>query len=566
MNTDPSSLGPDARARARSMVGSGVDLLVVGGGVTGCGIALDAAARGLKVALIEQRDFASGTSSRSSKLIHGGVRYLEQLRFRLVREALRERALLLRTLAPHLVTPVPMLFPLRGQFWERGYVGAGFTLYDSLGGLHPVLPRHRHLSRAATLGRFPDLRQQDLRGAVAFFDAQVDDARHTVELARTAAKHGALLLSGTRFRGVLSAAGRVVGAEVTDTVEGDEYCIPARVVVNATGPWAGQTEALAGVAGPLQMRPSKGVHIVVPRDRIRATCALISRTRSSVLFVLPWDASWIIGTTDTAWRHGLDHPSAHQGDIDYLLTESNRLLLSDLSEQDITGIYAGVRPLVGSDGASESQLSREHVIREGRPGLITITGGKYTTYRVMAQQAVDACRSTLGSLPASSTERIPLIGAGDPALLERSLVSAAPGVDPNTLARLTRRYGRLAGELLAEIEREPQLADPIEGGAGAIAGEVRYAVTHEGALTVDDILTRRTRIYLEAGDRGVTAVPQVAEIMAAVLGWSPERRAAEVQRYLARVEAERLAQGAPSDDESARLRTQVKDPRIVSAS
>jgi glycerol-3-phosphate dehydrogenase len=347
------------RAAAWTRLERGVDVLVVGGGVTGAGVALDASLRGLTVGLVEQRDFAAGTSSRSSKLVHGGLRYLEQLNFSLVREALRERTLLLETLAPHLVRPLPFLLPLRHRVWERPYIGAGLTLYDTLGGLSPAVPRHSHLSKAATLKACPSLRPDNLAGSIRYHDAQVDDARLTVELVRTAAAYGAAVLSAARVVSFRHEGldPRVRGARVLDAETGHQHDVPARVVVNACGVWSGQVEALSGVAEPVRMRPSKGVHLVVPRDRIDSSTALISRTKTSVLFVLPWGNTWIIGTTDTPWHHEYAHPAATAKDVGYLLGEANKILSSDLAESDVMGLYAGLRPLIDHSGMSESALS-----------------------------------------------------------------------------------------------------------------------------------------------------------------------------------------------------------------
>ena len=430
MTTD-GRLDSTYRAASLQRLRDGVDVLVVGGGVTGCGIALDAASRGLTVGLVEQRDFSAGTSSRSSKLVHGGLRYLEQFNFGLVREALRERALLLDRLAPHLVTPLPFLYPIAHRVWERPYVGAGLTLYDTLGGLQPSVPRHSHLSKSAALRAFPSLRADTIAGAIRYHDAQVDDARHTLELARTAAAHGASLVSAARVVSIARDGDQVVGARVADATDGTEHDVPARVVVNATGVWAGLTEQLAGVETPIRMRPSKGVHIVVPRDRIDASVALITKTSTSVLFVLPWGRSWIIGTTDTTWHHGLSHPSATHADLTYLLDMANAALTSNLTESDVIGLYAGLRPLVDTEGLSESEISREHTVRNPLPGLVTIAGGKYTTYRVMAEDAVDACSADLfpgrpDLLPASTTATMPLIGAAEPTDVLRD-VAAHPG-------------------------------------------------------------------------------------------------------------------------------------------
>jgi glycerol-3-phosphate dehydrogenase len=405
-------LGPAERAAAWQRLPSGTyDVLVVGGGVTGTGTALDAATRGLRVALVEARDFASGTSSRSSKLFHGGLRYLEQLNFDLVREALRERELMLTRIAPHLVKPVSFLYPLTHRVWERPYVGAGLLLYDSMGGGRS-LPRHRHLTRTGARRLAPALRRSALKGALHYYDAQVDDARHTLTVARTAMAYGADVLSSAEVVDFLRAGERVVGARVRDVETGEEVEVRASVVVNATGVWTDAVQTLAGGRGRFHVRASKGVHIVVPRDRINSETGLILRTATSVLFVIPWTTHWIIGTTDTDWNLDLAHPAASRADLDYLLDQVNRVLTVPLTHDDIQGVYAGLRPLLAGESEQTSQLSREHAVARPQPGLVAVAGGKYTTYRVMAADAVDLARTDIPrAVPDSPTRHIPLLGA-----------------------------------------------------------------------------------------------------------------------------------------------------------
>ncbi|MGH3386546.1 MAG: glycerol-3-phosphate dehydrogenase/oxidase, partial [Nocardioidaceae bacterium] len=332
------SLGPQQRAQAWESVADGeFDLIVVGGGVTGSGVALDAATRGLKVLLLEARDFASGTSSRSSKLFHGGLRYLEQLNFGLVREALRERELMLSRIAPHLVKPVSFLYPLTHRFWERPYVGAGLTLYDTMGGARSV-PHHKHLTKHGARKLCPALRSDALIGAVYYYDAQADDARHTLTVARTAAAYGATVLNSAEVVGFMRAGERVVGVQVRDVEGGATYSVQAPVVVNATGVWTDELQTMAGGRGRFNVRASKGVHIVVPRDRINSETGLILRTEKSVLFVIPWTTHWIVGTTDTDWHLDLAHPAASQADIDYLLEHVNAALSVPLTHDDIQGV------------------------------------------------------------------------------------------------------------------------------------------------------------------------------------------------------------------------------------
>ncbi len=546
----PARLGPPERAQAWQQLSEHeYDVVVVGGGVTGAGVALDAATRGLRVALVEQRDFASGTSSRSSKLFHGGLRYLEQLNFSLVREALRERELMLTRLAPHLVKPVAFLYPLAHRFWERPYVTAGLTLYDSMGGARS-LPRHRQLSRRKALQLAPGLRKDALAGALMYYDAQADDARHTMMLARTAASYGATLLTSAKVTGMQHAGERVVGVEVTDVETGETAEVSARVVINCTGVWTDDIQKLAGGRGQFNVRASKGVHIVVPRDRINSTTGMILRTEKSVLFVIPWGTHWIVGTTDTDWELDKAHPAASRADIDYLLRHVNKVLAIPLTHEDIEGVYAGLRPLLAGESDATSSLSREHAVGRPQPGLVSIAGGKYTTYRVMAADAVDAA---LVDLPAgigpSVTEEIPLVGAeGYRAMTNRmehiALERDLPGW---RVTHLLDRYGSLVQEVLAVADDDPSLLEPLRGAEEYLRLEIVYGVTHEGALHLDDLLSRRTRISIETQDRGVECAQAAAELVAPILGWDERRVADEVAAYRARVAAERESQEEPDD-------------------
>ncbi|MEO3938514.1 glycerol-3-phosphate dehydrogenase/oxidase [Dermatophilaceae bacterium Soc4.6] len=560
----PVALDPVYRADTWSRVtAEPADLLVIGGGVTGAGIALDAATRGLKVVLVEQSDLAAGTSSRSSKLFHGGLRYLEQLNFSLVREALRERELMLTRLAPHLVKPVRFLYPLQHRVWERPYVTAGLTLYDAMGG-KSSLPRHKQLTRTQALRLAPGLRGDALAGALAYYDAQADDARHTMMVARTAASYGASVLTSARVIGLEHAGERVVGARVLDVESGQEHTIAASVVINSTGVWTDEIQTLAGGRGRFHVRASKGVHLVVARDRINSEVGMILRTETSVLFVIPWNTHWIVGTTDTDWSLDLAHPAASRTDIDYVLEQVNRVLSTPLTHDDIQGVYAGLRPLLSGEDDSTSQLSREHAVARPQPGLISIAGGKYTTYRVMAQDAVDAARQDLPSgVPDSVTEDIPLVGAeGYQALVNQvPRLAVKHGIPQWRVQRLLDRYGSLFSELVALAEQEPGLWQPLEKAAEYLRVEARYAVTHEGALHLDDVLARRTRISIETPDRGSDSAPEVAAIVAPVLGWDEERVRDEVEAYQARVTAERDSQRAQEDQEANAERLVAPDMR-----
>ncbi|GLX99773.1 MULTISPECIES: glycerol-3-phosphate dehydrogenase/oxidase [Actinoplanes] len=546
-------LSPSYRDAALDrLAGAELDVLVIGGGVVGAGCALDAATRGLTVGLVEARDFASGTSSRSSKLIHGGLRYLEMLDFGLVREALRERGLILQRLAPHLARPVRFLYPLKHHGWERLYAGAGVTLYDTMA-LSGSLPRHRHLTRRGALRACPALRSDSLVGALQYYDAQVDDARHTLFLARTAAAYGAHVASRTEVIGFLREGARVTGVRVRDLEYDRVVEIRAQQVINATGVWTDDTQSLVGERGQFHVRASKGIHLVVPRDRIQSSTGLILRTASSVLFVIPWGRHWIVGTTDTDWALDKAHPAASRKDIDYLLAEVNKVLSTPLSRADVQGVYAGLRPLLSGESDSTSQLSREHSVGSPVPGLVVVAGGKYTTYRVMARDAVNACVHGLGrSVPRSVTDRVPLLGAeGYPALWNRRrLLATSSGLHVARVEHLLGRYGSLVGELLDLIRATPELGRPLDGAEDYLRAEVVYAAAAEGARHLEDVLTRRTRISIETFDRGVEAAPQVAELMGEVLGWSAEQREREVRNYRLRVEAERASQ-EQQDDETA---------------
>ncbi|HWB66022.1 MAG TPA: glycerol-3-phosphate dehydrogenase/oxidase [Mycobacteriales bacterium] len=552
-------LGPQQREDAWKRLDDGaVDVLVIGGGVTGAGVALDAATRGLSTALVEARDVASGTSSRSSKLIHGGLRYLEQFDFGLVREALRERELLLTRLAPHLIQPVSFLYPLTRYGWERAYVASGLMLYDALGGGRS-LPRHRHLTRRGARALAPALRRDALVGAIRYYDAQCDDARHTLTVARTAAAYGAILRSSTEVVGFLREGGRITGAELRDTETGDTATVRTGVVVNATGVWADDVQRLADSRGEFKVRASKGIHIVVPRDRISSETGIILRTEKSVLFVVPWDEHWIIGTTDDDWHYDKAHPAASSVDIDYLLSRVNRALAVPLTRDDISGVYAGLRPLLVGEKEETSQLSREHAISHSPRGMVSVAGGKYTTYRVMARDAVDAAVEDLGRhTPPCVTEHIPLVGADGYHALANQIESLATevGLPRWRVDHLLRRYGALIDEVLAPAADDPTLLEPVPAAGDYLMAEIRYAATHEGALHLDDVMTRRTRISIETSHRGVESANPVADLLAAVLGWDDDTRNREVTAYVARVDAERASQ-EQTDDENADARRLV---------
>jgi glycerol-3-phosphate dehydrogenase len=550
----------DALAATGPGIGQGVDVLVVGGGIVGVGTALDAVTRGLSVGLLEQRDLGSGTSSRSSKLIHGGLRYLEMLDFGLVREALVERGLLLTRLAPHLVRPVPFLYPLSHRGWERPYVGAGLLLYDTMaavGAGETGLPRHRHLTRRQVRRVAPDLRPEAYAGAVQYFDAQVDDARLVLTVARTAAAYGAQVATRTKVVGFLREGERVAGVRAVDLETGRELEVRARVVVNAAGVWTDEIQELVGGRGALHVQASKGIHLVVPRDRIRAETGMILRTETSVLFVIPWGRHWIIGTTDTAWRLDKAHPAASRTDIDYLLGHLNRVLKEPLRHEDVQGVYAGLRPLLSGESEPTSRISREHTVVTPVPGLVIIAGGKLTTYRVMGRDAIDAAAHSLGgAVPASVTERVPLLGADgfEVRRNQRERLAARAGLHPARIDHLLGRHGACIDEVLRLVAERPELGEPLPGAEDYLKVEVVHGVRAEGARHLDDLLTRRTRISIETFDRGTRAAAPAAALMAPELGWDEAQTAAEVDRYLRRVEAERQSQRALTDREADEAR------------
>ncbi|WP_285753051.1 glycerol-3-phosphate dehydrogenase/oxidase [Lentzea sp. NBRC 105346] len=555
-------MGPAEREESWTRLGSETfDLVVVGGGVVGVGAALDAATRGLRVALVEARDLASGTSSRSSKLFHGGLRYLEQLEFGLVREALRERELMLNRIAPHLVKPVPFLYPLSHRVWERPYTAAGLFLYDTMGGARSV-PGQKHLTRAGALRLVPALKPDVLIGGIRYYDAQADDARHTMMVGRTAAHYGAVVRTSTQVVEFLREADRVSGVRVRDVEDGRETEVRAHAVINATGVWTDELQRLSGSRGRFRVRASKGVHIVVPRDRIVAESGMILRTEKSVLFVIPWRNHWIVGTTDTDWNLDLAHPAATKKDIDYLLEHVNSVLATPLKHDDIEGVYAGLRPLLAGESESTSKLSREHAVARVAPGLVAIAGGKYTTYRVMGADAVDAASVDVpGRIQPSITDKVPLVGAdGYHALVNQAdQLAARHGLHPYRVRHLLDRYGSLVHEVLAL--GTPDLLKPIPGAPDYLQVEAVYAASHEGAMHLEDVLTRRTRISIEYPHRGADSAEAVARLVAPILGWDDDAIKREVEVYNARVDAERASQTKPDDQAADAVRSAAPEAR-----
>ena len=541
-----SVLSPEQRNEAVAQLKKdSFDILVIGGGITGVGAALDAASRGLKVALIEANDFASGTSSRSSKLIHGGLRYLEQYDFKLVREALHERELMVASLAPHLVKPVGFLFPLTEKFKERTYVGAGLALYDALRGFQRALPWHKHISQRKIVEIAPSLRTDIVTGAIKYFDAQVDDARHTMEIARTAARHGAIIATGIRAESLLRDGKRVVGVKVKDSVSNSSFEIKATATIMCAGIWSDELHEKFGIKPGYSVTMSKGVHIVLPRSAIQSEAGIILKTQVSVLFLIPWGDKWIVGTTDTPYTGDRSEPVATNEDVDYILNEANRVLKPKIKREDIIGVYAGLRPLVSNiKNSSTTKLSREHTVDRPVPGFISIAGGKYTTYRIMGKDAVDLAVNELRRITSDSvTDKLPAVGAdGYHALVQQSAqIADLYGVTEECVIHLLNRYGSLISEVLEIVKRDSKMSERIDSSLPYIKAEIEYAASHEGARSVDDVISRRTRIAFESRDHGRSIAPEVATIISSILGWGLKERRASVSSYLALIDRENVA-------------------------
>lgn len=531
-----------AATRAASLAelaDSAVDILVVGGGITGAGVARDAAMRGFRTALVERADFAAATSGRSSRLVHGGLRYLEQYAFHLVRESARERRTLLR-IAPHLVWPRSFLFPLfAGGRVPRWQLAAGMWLYDALASFRNV-KRHRWLSKRAMLEAEPRLRADDLLGGPRYYDAQCDDARLTLANVRDAHRLGALVASYTEVTGFDRAAGRIRAARLRDRLSGDTLTIRAKVIVNATGPWSDTIRQ----DGRELLMFSKGAHVVVSRARIGLTEAvtMLSPVDGRVLFALPWDDLAYIGTTETPLARLPETVTADADDVVYLLRSGNAMFPdARLQPDDVIATWAGVRPLVRPPAATDpGTVSREHVIVEA-PGLVSVFGGKLTTYRRMAAQAVDRAAAALHALDdralprAAATAREPLPG-GEVADLDLVIAEVErEGVAPTTARRLVRRYGSEAPAVARLAAGTPALGLPVATGGTAIRAELVYAVQREMALTLSDLLVRRTHVFYETPGHGLPEAQELAALVAPDLGWDTARCAAEVEAYRAEV-------------------------------
>lgn len=538
-----SHLGPEQRDEAlKSLATDTFDVLVIGGGVTGVGAALDAASRGLKVALVDASDLASGTSSRSSKLIHGGLRYLEQYDFKLVREALHERELMVSSLAPHLVKPLAFLYPLHEKVRERTYVGAGLALYDALRGFQRALPGHKHISQKKIAEIAPSLRPDIVTGAVKYFDAQVDDARHTMMIARTAVRHGAIIATNVRVESLVKEGKRVLGVKARDTETGKLITIKATATVMCAGIWSDELHELFGLKAGYNVTMSKGVHIVLPKNAIKSKEGIILKTAVSVLFLIPWADKWIVGTTDTPYTGDRRKPLADRADVEYIINEANKVLKPKLKIEDVIGVYAGLRPLVANKKDSETtKLSREHTVDRSAPGFVSIAGGKYTTYRVMGKDVIDLAGVELRRIIADSvTEKLPIVGAdGYFALMQQAeRIAEQSGLSVESVIHLLNRYGSLISEVLEVIRTDPKLAKPLTQDLPYLKAEIYYAASHEGARSVDDVISRRTRLAFEAPNSAMDLAADVATIIAPVLGWTPKQKKDSMNAYCELAERE----------------------------
>ena len=525
----------------RSLGGRTVDLLIIGGGIIGAGIARDAALRGLAVALVEQNDFASGTSSRPTRLIHGGLRYLELFDFALVRSDMREREILLR-IAKHLVSPLPFLLPLyRPSLWYRFKLRIGMQLYDALS-LDKSLPKREYLDRAATLAAEPNLDPNGLAGAWRFYDAQVPFVeRLVVENVIDAAEHGAIVLNHAEAVAYLREGNAVTGAVVHDRISGEDREVRARFTVNATGPWLDRTLApLRDGAKPL-LRLTKGIHLVTPHATEQAH-VLFAQQDGRLFFVVPWLDSTIVGTTDTDYAGDPADAAATEEDVRYLREAAHRAF-PNAPFDEIHFTWAGVRALVREEGVSESQVSRKHALydhekRDGTRGVLSVEGGKITAYRDIAEAVTDAVAKRLGRHQRGTTAETPLPGASANGMAARSNAQAEEArasVSADVVAQLESVYGSRAGEVLALVVSDPTLAAPLCSHHRGVSAEIVHAVTREWAQTIGDVLLRRMTLGLTAC-QGLDCIEAIAERMGVLLGWDATRRQAEMQRYRAEIE------------------------------
>jgi len=526
------------QADIAALTGEPWDVVIVGGGIVGAGALLDAVSRGMRAALVEQDDISAGTSSRSSRLIHGGLRYLEQFRFGLVREALAERSRLLH-LAPHLVRLEPLLFPIYGMpYASKAFYDIGLTLYDVLGARHDG-GWHRRLSRADTLDLAPTLRHDGLRGGLVYHDGVEDDARYTLAVARTAIAAGGVAVTRVRAGGLRSNAttGAIEALQAEDLTTGAALEIRTRAIVDATGVWAAEPgHPFKG--GSLRILPSRGAHLVVPRERIPNKMGLTIRVPGKIVFLVPWPEYWLIGTTDAPFDGPAARPVAAGWEEDRLIDTVNATLDVGLSRDDVVGTYAGLRPLIAPSDGSTVKASREHRVTVEANGVVRIGGGKYTTYRVMARDVIDAVLGpeVARKRPSDTAERR-LVGAADVDALGRiaaelATIPAIAAVGDTTAASLVARHGTEAPAVVA-LGAELGLLRPLVQGRVFLEAEVAWAARHELAGSIDDVLARRTRLAQELPDRGAAIAPRVARILGGELDWGDARQVLETEAYLA---------------------------------
>lgn len=540
------------RASLSQLTAQAADLLVIGGGITGAGIARDAAMRGLRTVLVEQHDLGWGTSSRSSRLIHGGLRYLEQRAFRLVLEANRERAILLR-IAPHLVRPLPFVFPLhRGDRVTRWQLALGMLLYDALA-LFRNVRAHRMLGKRALLEAEPMLRERGLLGGARYFDAQCDDARLVLATARSAIQHGALVANYMAVARLEREGGRVAGAWIEDRLTGEQGLVRAAVVVNATGPWGDTVRRMEDSGAAPLLQPTKGVHVVVDRIRLGHTEAItfLSPIDGRVMFALPWGNLSYVGTTDTDLppaSRDAESVRATPEDIIYLLRSVNaRFPGARLTVDDVRATWAGLRPLLADGALPASSRSREHVIVRGAGGMLTVAGGKLTTYRSMAAEVVDQVAGSLAALdgraepPPAPTDEEPLPGGEAHDLQPFRKLGLELGVHPDTVEHLLRHYGTESAGVYNLGASDRTLFRRLAPPHPAVEGEVLLAARRELARTVEDVLVRRVHLFYETPDQGLAAAPRVAALLGSELGWDEAKAAEEIERYRTFVAAERPA-------------------------
>ncbi|HEX4905477.1 MAG TPA: glycerol-3-phosphate dehydrogenase/oxidase [Acidimicrobiales bacterium] len=541
-------MSSDRDAAIRRLAEETFDVLVIGGGITGAGVALDAASRGLKVALVERRDLASGTSSKSSKLVHGGLRYLQQREFRLVYQALAERQRLRHT-APHLVRLLPFLIPIFGKDGIihpklRKALNSALWMYDLTGGAR-IGKLHDQIDKDATLGHVPTLKADRTLGAFIYYDAQTDDARLTMTIARSAIDHGAVVVNWCPVVEILKDGDRACGARVA--VDGGTVDVRAGTVVNAAGVWSDEVRALDEGHDPDSIRPAKGIHVTVPWEKVRNDIACVfpvPKDRRSI-FVVPMGGKTYIGTTDTDYDGPIDDPQCTAEDVAYLLGAMNASITPPLTEDDVLGTWAGLRPLVKSAGISErtADLSRHHKVVRSASGVVSVTGGKLTTYRRMAEDTVDE----IAKRTRCRTKKLRLHGADgyDELVKDPDGAESRLGISAELVTHLANRHGGETRVLAAMIVADPTLGEPVVHGLPHVKAEAVHAVRHELARTLDDVLTRRIPARWLARDAAAAAAEDVARLIAPELGWSDADVAREVAAFRAAVDHEREAAGLP---------------------